>query len=180
MRTSAGPAPRGDGPRSPSTSAAALGDVGRMASFLAAREGVDPDLVCVRGSSWGGYLAIHAAATEPAIAGAIAICPASEDGLRRGLRGDELDLRGDVPALDAWLAEHDLRETVAALAPKPLILLHAEGDERVPYTWSEELIARAGEPSRLILLPGGHHRSIQHDPELQSVALAWLERQLSR
>jgi alpha-beta hydrolase superfamily lysophospholipase len=169
---------RGHGESAELLTPAALGDVGRMAAFLAGRDGVEPARVCVRGSSWGGYLAIHAAATEPGVAGAIAICPASEDGLRRGLRDDSLELRGDVPALDAWLAEHDLRETVANLAPKPLILLHAEGDERVPYTWSEELIARAGEPSRLILLPGGHHRSVQHDPELQSVALAWLEKQL--
>lgn len=169
---------RGHGESAELLTPAALGDVGRMAAFLAGRDGVDPARVCVRGSSWGGYLAIHAAATEPGVAGAIAICPASEDGLRRGLRDDSLGLRGDVPALDAWLSEHDLRETVANLAPRPLILLHAEGDERVPYTWSEELIARAGEPSRLILLPGGHHRSVQHDPELQSVALAWLEKQL--
>lgn len=169
---------RGHGESAELLTPAALGDVGRMAAFLGGRDGVDPGRVCVRGSSWGGYLAIHSAATEPGIAGAVAICPASEDGLRRGLRDDSLDLRGDVPALDAWLAEHDLRETVAGLSPKPLILLHAEGDERVPYTWSEELIARAGEPSRLILLPGGHHRSVQHDPELQSVALAWLEKQL--
>ena len=48
----------------------------------------------------------------------------------------------------------------------------------MPYTWSEELAARAGEPSRLILLPGGHHRSVQHDPELQAIALAWLEKRL--
>ena len=169
---------RGHGESAEQLTPAALGDVGRMAAFLAGRDGVAPDRVCVRGSSWGGYLAIHAAATEAGIAGAIAICPASEEGLRRALRDDSLDLRGDVPALDAWLAEHDLRETVAGLSPKPLILLHAEGDERVPYTWSEELIARAGDPSRLILLPGGHHRSVQHDPELQSVALAWLEKQL--
>lgn len=28
-------------------------------------------------------------------------------------------------------------------------------------------------------MPGGHHRSIQHDPELQGVALRWLERALA-
>jgi alpha-beta hydrolase superfamily lysophospholipase len=160
----------------------ALADVGRMATFLAAREEVDARRVCVRGSSMGGYLAIHAAATERSIAGAIAICPASEDGLRRGLRDGTLEMRADVDALDAWLGEHDLREAVAEMAPKPLILLHARGDERVPYTWSEELFARAGggDASRLIVVPGGHHRSVQHDPELQATALMWLERALGR
>ena len=109
---------RGHGESAELITPAALGDVGRMAALLASRDGVDANRVCVRGSSWGGYLAIHAAATESGIAGVIAICPASEDGLRRGLRDDSLDLRGDVPALDAWLAEHDLREAVADARPQ--------------------------------------------------------------
>ena len=173
---------RGHGESEDVMSPAALGDVARMATMVAARDGVDERRVCVRGSSMGGYLAIHAAATERRLAGAIAICPASEDGLRRGLRDGTLEMRADVEALDAWLAEHDLRDAVAELAPKPLILLHARGDERVPYTWSEELFARAAsaDASKLVILPGGHHRSVQHDPELQATALRWLERALER
>jgi len=169
---------RGHGESDDAMTPAALGDVGRMAALLASREGVDGSRVCARGSSLGGYLAIHAAATEHLVAGAIAICPASEEGLRRGLRDGSLEMRADVDALDAWLGEHDLREAAATVAPKPLILLHAKGDDRVPYTWSEELHAAAGETSRLLILPGGHHRSIQHDPELQATALRWLEKAL--
>lgn len=173
---------RGHGESDDVMGPAALADVGRMAAMIAARDGVDPRRVCVRGSSMGGYLAIHAAATERRLAGAIAICPASEEGLRRGLRDGSLAMRADVEALDAWLAEHDLREAVGELSPKPLILLHARGDERVPHTWSEELFARAGGggASKLVILPGGHHRSVQHDPELQATALRWLERALER
>jgi len=171
---------RGHGESSEPMSPAALGDVGRMAGLIASRDGVDAARVCVRGSSMGGYLAIHAAATERRIAGAIAVCPASEQGLRRGLRDGSLEMRADIEGLDAWLSEHDLRSAVADVEPKPLILLHAQGDERVPYAWSEELYARAGEPSRLVILPGGHHRSVQHDPELQGMALRWLGRALAR
>jgi hypothetical protein len=32
--------------------------------------------------------------------------------------------------------------------------------------------------SRLITLPGGHHRSVQHDRELQAVSLRFVERAL--
>ena len=169
---------RGHGESTDAMTPAALGDVGRMAALLAARPGVDAARVCVRGSSFGGYMAIHAAATERGIAGAIAICPASEEGLRRGLRDGTLDFRADAEALVAWLGEHDLREAVGAMDRKPLMLLHAQGDERVPYGWSEELYARAGQSSRLLVLPGGHHRSIQHDPELQATALRWLRKAL--
>ena len=110
----------------------------------------------------------------------IAICPASEDGLRRGIRAGRFDMRADVRALDAWLGEHDLRDAAAQVAPKPLVLLHARGDEQVPSAWSEELYARAGDPRRIVVVPGGHHRSVQHDPELQVTALRWLGGQLGR
>jgi hypothetical protein len=35
---------------------------------------------------------------------------------------------------------------------------------------SEDLYAAAHEPKRLLVLPGGHHRSIQHDLELQALS----------
>ena len=53
--------------------------------------------------------------------------------------------------------------------------MHAEGDEQVPIGVSRELHA-AAPASRLIAVPGGHHRSIQHDPELTAVAVRFLTR----
>jgi alpha-beta hydrolase superfamily lysophospholipase len=156
----------------------AVADAVAMARLLAAREGVDPTRVCVRGSSMGGFVAIHAAATSDAFAGAIAICPAGERMLLEGLRNDRLEMRADRRALEPWLEEHDLREAVALIGDRPLILLHAWGDDEVPAEWSKELYERATEPRKLILVPGGHHRSVQHDAELQTVALRWLERNL--
>jgi hypothetical protein len=169
---------RGHGESTDEMSPGAFADVGRMARLLASADGVDPDRICVRGSSMGGFLAIHAAATTDAIAGAVAICPAAEDGLRRALKRGELEMRADAESLDAWLGEHDVRDAVELMGAKPLMLIHARGDERIPYTWSEELYAHAAEPRKLIVLPGGHHRSAQHDAELHGVALRWLEREL--
>jgi fermentation-respiration switch protein FrsA (DUF1100 family) len=173
---------RGHGDGDDEMSAAALADVGRMARFLGGREGVDPGRVCVRGSSMGGFVAIHGAATSAAIAGVIAICPAGEEHLGRGLRDGSLEFRAGGRAradLDAWLAEHDLRDAVGLLSGKPLLLIHAEGDERIPSDFSRELYERAAEPRKLIVLPGGHHRSAQHDAELQGIALRWLGRALA-
>jgi uncharacterized protein len=172
---------RGHGASEDEMSPAVLADVSRMARLLSGLDGAAAGPVCARGSSFGGLLAIHAAASSDAVAGVIAVCPASEDGLRRGLREDRYDMRAGpdaVAALDAWLAELDLREAVELMGPKPLALIHARGDESVPYTWSEELHARAAEPRKLILVPGGHHRSAQHDAELHEVSLRWLERAL--
>ena len=57
------------------------------------------------------------------------------------------------------------------------MLLHADGDESVPVAHSRELHERsAAELKRLIVLPGGHHRSVQHDAELQGESLRFIHR----
>ena len=59
----------------------------------------------------------------------------------------------------------------------PMLLMHAEGDEQVPVEHSVALhrAARMAR-KRLIALPGGHHRSIQHDAELQGEALRFIDK----
>ena len=128
------------------------------------------DRVALRGSSMGGFQALHAGARDPALCAVVAICPAPEDLLLRSLRsGEEMRFRCDVTATEEWLASLDIHAAVAGFGPETgLLLLHARGDEQVPWTVSEELFASAHEPKRLLILPGGHHRSLQHDLELQA------------
>ena len=156
---------RGHGATGGAMDARVLDDVATVAGLL----GDVP--LALRGSSMGGYLAILAAERVGAAA-VIAICPASSDGLWRGLRSGELDFPADIPSLEAFLAEHPL---MVADLPTPLLLLHAEGDERVPVAHSREL-ARLAPRAELVVVPGGHHRSVQHDAELQGHALRWLRR----
>ena len=121
----------------------------------------------------GGFQAIHAAArAEPALVAVVAVCPAPEDILLRGLRSGEIrHFECDVAATEAWLESSDIYDAVAQLGPQTaLLLLHARGDEQIPYTVSEDLHERAREPKRVLILPGGHHRSLQHDLELQGVS----------
>jgi uncharacterized protein len=171
--------PRGHGESEGEFSPAVVNDAARMARLLGEVEGVDQARVCTRGSSLGGFVAIHAAATSDAIAGAIAICPAPEALLLQGLKQERLEMRADREALEPWLQEHDLRDAVELIGAKPLILLHANADEQIPADHSTDLYERAADPKKLVLVPGGHHRSVQHDAELQGVALRWLERTLA-
>jgi alpha-beta hydrolase superfamily lysophospholipase len=179
--------------------------------------------VALRGSSLGGFQAIHAAAragaepaagplapgasgagavapapgaagagaAAPAPAGAeartppcavVAICPASEELLLRGLRsGRLLSFDCEVEACERWWRSSDVFAAAADLTPTTaLMLLHARGDEQVPCQVSERLYAAAGEPKRLLLLPGGHHRSLQHDGEVQSLTRTFIERAAAR
>jgi uncharacterized protein len=169
----------GHGDSEPPMSGAAVDEVIAMARLLGSQEGVDGERVVVRGSSLGGFLAIQAAAATHEIAGVIAICPAGEEHLASGLRRGSLEMRVDDPvALEAWLLAQDIVQAVERIAPRPLILMHAEGDTQIPSDHSEMLYERAGEPRRLVIAPGGAHQTVQHDPELQGVALNWLEREL--
>jgi pimeloyl-ACP methyl ester carboxylesterase len=128
--------------------------------------------VALRGSSMGGFQAIHAGARDHSLCAVVAICPAPDDLLLRGLRsGEALRFRCDVPATTEWLESLDIYAAVGDLGPQTsLLLLHARGDEQIPWTVSEDLHAAAHEPKRLLVLPGGHHRSLQHDLELQAVS----------
>jgi uncharacterized protein len=134
--------------------------------------------VAIRGSSMGGFLAIQAAARDPSLAAVVALCPAPEEILLPGIRSGELsDFACDLGPTELWLESLDTYEAVGRLgAGTALQLLHARGDEQVPYTVSERLHAAAHEPKQLLLLPGGHHRSLQHDLELQSLSLRFIDR----
>ena len=158
---------------------AAVDDVIAMTELLGSQPNVDSRRVAVRGSSLGGFLAICAAAAAPEIAGVIAICPASEDHLAAGVRRGRFQMRvGDPLDLEAWLEAQDVGHAVERIAGRQLILMHAEGDTRVPSEHSEELYERAREPRKLVIVPGGAHTTVQHDPELQSLALRWVAREL--
>jgi alpha-beta hydrolase superfamily lysophospholipase len=128
--------------------------------------------VALRGSSMGAFQAIHAGARDSSTCAVVAICPAPENGLLRFLRSDQpLEFECDAEACRPWLESLDLYESAASLGPETaLLLMHARGDEQVPYTVSEQLYEVASEPKKLLLLPGGHHRSVQHDLELQAVS----------
>jgi len=146
-----------------------LADVATVARLL------PPGPVALRGSSMGGYVAIAAAELVGADA-VVAICPASADGLARGIRLGRFGFAADERGVGAVLSEHPLEEVVAR-SQVALMLLHAEGDERVPVEHSRALArASAAEPTKLIVTPGGHHRSVQHDEELQGEAVRFMRR----
>jgi alpha-beta hydrolase superfamily lysophospholipase len=168
---------RGHGRSEGALGAGAVDDVLAICELMRARA----PRIALRGSSMGGFYAVMAAAAAGDVGAVVAICPAPADLLLRGLRSGRLtEFRTDRESLDPWLEQADITEAVASLAPDTaLMLLHAQGDEQVPYALSQELYHAAGEPKRLLLMPGGHHRSIQHDAELQGESLRFVERALA-
>jgi len=102
----------------------------------------------------------------------VAICPASGPQLRRGLDDRRFPFRADPSSLAPLLETTDLSAAAAVLGER-LLLMHAEGDEDVPVEHSRALHA-AAPASRIEVVPGGHHRSVQHDPELQALSVRFI------
>lgn len=157
---------RGHGASEGALDARAFDDVAAMASLL---PGDGP--VFLRGSSMGGFVAL-AAAARVAAAGVVAVCPAGRGLLLGGLREGRFEFRADRAALEPLIAAQDLAAAAAALGPR-LLLIHAEGDDRVPLAGSRRL-HEAAPGSRLVVAPGGDHHSAQHDPSLQAESVAFL------
>jgi pimeloyl-ACP methyl ester carboxylesterase len=156
---------RGHGASEGALGAGALDDVATIARLLPAGP------VFLRGSSMGGFVALAAAERAGARA-VVAICPASGAQLAAGVRAGGFAFRADVDALTGLLAATDLQAAARALG-SDLLLLHAQGDDRVPVAHSEQLHAHAA-GSRLIRVPGGDHGSIQHNAALQDETLRFL------
>jgi pimeloyl-ACP methyl ester carboxylesterase len=154
----------------------AVDDVVAIAALLRSRAPGVP--VALRGSSMGGFLVLVSAGPCEAAA-VVAICPATEDGLRRGLAAGAFDFAADVESVSSLLDVVDVSSAAAALEV-PVLMMHAEGDDRVPVEHSRSLAKLLRSPaSRLITTPGGHHQSIQHDEEMQAVSLRFLVGALS-
>ena len=127
--------------------------------------------VALRGSSMGGFQAIHAGARDPSVCAVVAICPARSPACCASFApasGSSSHATRGVRAL-ARVAR-PLRRRRRARPRDRAAAMHARGDEQVPYAVSEQLYEAAHEPKRLLLMPGGHHRSVQHDLELQAVS----------
>ena len=127
-------------------------------------EGAGP--LGIRGTSLGGFLALHAATRHPDVRAVAAICPAHQYGLA--------DRRGLTWALDTPLQQAVARDDAVARG-----YWHATGDELVPWQWSQELFGLSPHPRHLRIVMGGHHTSLQHDPRVQADTVTFLRRHLA-
>lgn len=129
--------------------------------------------LALRGSSMGGWVAL--AAAEPAGAAALmAICPTTAGQLAGGARSGRFPFSCDTDALCSVLDGGE-----PAPPAIPTLLMHAAGDEVVPVSRSRELAGSLSHPdSRWLEVPGGHHRSLQHDPEMIALGVRFIRRAL--
>ncbi|MBM4118047.1 hypothetical protein FJ251_09980 [bacterium] len=146
--------------------------------YLLSRPEVDPARVTVVGGSFGALFAPAVAALDERIAAAALLFGAGD--LERLARAN---IRAPAPlavpaawAIAVLAAPLEPRRHIAAVAPRPLLLLGATGDARVPRACSETLAAAAGEPKTLRWIEAGHLnvREPAFHTLVRGELLAWL------
>lgn len=107
--------------------------------------------VGVVGFSFGGAVAIEAAALRPQVRAVVLLAS-------QGLGTDRVD----------------------EIAPRPLLVVYPVGDEVVPPELaSEDIFARAGEPKELVRLASSDHYLTDRAPEVEALVASWLEARLA-
>jgi len=179
---------RGHGESEGEVDANLFNDVAAAYLYLQGRPEVNPMSVGVRGSSMGGWLAIHTAAHLKDMAPVAAYCPTNEAQMTILMEEVGLVQRGhpspmiqgtpprvNVNSALQLLYRLDIAKAVKRISPRHLLLVHCEGDEVVPVHISQRLYDEAREPKTLWLLPGGDHEFAQHDPATDARVFEWFK-----
>jgi uncharacterized protein len=130
-------------------------DLSALVDYLASRDLA----VWVAGLSTGGTMAISTASQHPVIKGAVALSPfASLSRLVQDKPEHEPTLSqifgGLTPAMDAAANAY---EKIAAIAPRPVLLVHGSADSIIPSSHSIVLYEVAGQPKDLWIIPDAEH-----------------------
>ncbi|HEX8599055.1 MAG TPA: alpha/beta fold hydrolase [Chloroflexia bacterium] len=179
---------RGHGESGGQVDANIFNDVAAGLLYLQNRPEVNPMNIAIRGSSMGGWLSIHTAAHLKDVSPVVAYCPANEMMLMTLMEEVAMVQRGhaspmitgplprvNVNSMMQLLYRVDLQRAVRRVNPRPVLLVHCEGDEVVPAHVSQRLYDDAREPKTLWLLPGCDHQFAQHDPATNTRLLDWLK-----
>jgi dipeptidyl aminopeptidase/acylaminoacyl peptidase len=162
-----------------------LADVAAVRAALVADGTLDPARTAVTGGSWGGYLALLAAGTQPDLWAAVtAIVPvadyvaAYEDEME-SLKAFDRSLFGGSPAEVPEKYERASPLTYAASVRAPLLVMAGLNDPRCPIRQIENYLARLdelGTPYEIYRYEAGHgamvtdERVFQQKMELEHLA----------
>ncbi len=86
------------------------------------------------------------------------------------------DFPPDIPAWAAGFTTLRPAEATAALAPRPVLVVHGVDDDEVPLSDARVLAEAAGRDAELRVIGGAGHR-LRADPRAMALLVGWLERQ---
>ncbi len=159
-------------------------DIDAAMRSLLAHKDVDPNRIVIFGQSLGGALAIYYAAHTAYRANIRAVVIDSSFFDYRMIVKEKLAgffLTWPFQWLP-WLTvddEYSPANSVAAISPIPLLLIHGDQDVVVPPHHSQQLFERAKEPKQLWIVPGAGHIQSQESQEIRKRLAEFLKRYTS-
>jgi fermentation-respiration switch protein FrsA (DUF1100 family) len=152
-------------------------DLAAALRYLQSRPDVDPQRIGVLGNSMGGAIAIRGAAILPELKAVVSDSPypslvdTIDVGVRRRgplglwpLRPVAAFIGTATLGVDPELVSPV--DEIAAISPRPVLILHGGKDELIPEDTGERLYAAAGEPKYLWYAPDAAHvRLLSRYPE---------------
>lgn len=131
--------------------------------WLVLQPWVDRERIFLVGASLGVPFAATAAARDERISGLMLVHGAADNRLwleaNIARRMDRAWLQPALATILHWVAYgpvFDTRERVAAVAPRPVLIVGARDDERTPAGQTEQLFEAAGEPKKMRWTDGQH------------------------
>jgi fermentation-respiration switch protein FrsA (DUF1100 family) len=159
-------------------------DLGAVIDYLWVLPEVGRSRLCLLGFSGGAAISIYVASSDNRVSAVAAgACPAEFTSLDEPqslidhYRSIGAIRDKDFPhSTEEWLNGFKLAKPinyVAAISPRPLLLVHGSKDEVVDVGQARRLYARAGEPKKLVIIDGAGHR-LRQNTEAIAVVLEWL------
>ena len=165
-------------------------DVIAAVDFLAGIPVVDATRIAVLGHSMGGWAAIVTGAHEQRLRAVAVYGAPTRLGvvLRLGAERVEQEFTRFLAVtpdefaaqVDDVAARMSALEAVAAIGPRPLLVVHGTRDRWVPVDQGRELAARAGPGCRYVEVEGADHGFSWHRAPLAELVAGWLDYALTR
>lgn len=165
-------------------------DLTQALSHMITAPQIDATRLFVMGFSGGAATALCTAASDDRIAGVVSCASPADfrDLLSTGSIDDFLaewrrigivrdtDFPRDKQSWARGFESVSPIAHIAAVSPRPVLLLHGDADEVVPVSHAYRLYEAAREPKQLAIIEGGLHR-LRIDERAMNRALEWLKRQ---
>jgi dipeptidyl aminopeptidase/acylaminoacyl peptidase len=156
--------------------------------YLASLEEVDKSRLCLLGSSAGAAVSVYIAANDPRVSSLVTLACPAEFGFLTDKQQAKATINhfrsigvirdaGFPPSVDEWLAGFSAVSPlrwIDKISPCPLLLIHGEKDDLVHVEQAYNLYAKAGEPKKLVIIPGAGHR-LRLESKAVNTALDWLK-----
>lgn len=152
---------------------------------------IDRENIFVAGANLGAALAIKAGAFDWRIKGIVAIEPLYKMQINPLSFISEANVLhifspafikfvepggSVVTLLNKRLTEWNIRESIAKISPRPILLIHGEDDGVIDLSQVQELYDTAIEPKTLRIIPHAKYHTLLVRPETSNQIVAWLQK----